>query len=94
LYPDDEPISIYTRQVYLHAGTAQIVGRFDPDRQPWTDSLFGVWLIWFHNGGMLGLPGNILNVAAGLILASLFPTGIYIWWRKRPARVRRRTSAA
>jgi len=92
LYPDDEPISIYTRQVYVHAGTGQIVGRFDPARQPWTDSLFGVWLIWFHNGGMLGLPGNILNVAAGLILASLFPTGIYIWWRKRPARIRRRTT--
>ena len=94
LYPDNEPISIYTRQVYVHAGTGQIVGRFDPDRQPWTDSLFGVWLIWFHNGGMLGLPGNILNVAAGLILASLFPTGLYIWWRKRPARIRQRTSAA
>jgi uncharacterized iron-regulated membrane protein len=69
------------------------VGRFDPDRQPWTDSLFGVWLIWFHNGGMLGLPGRILNIAAGLILASLFPTGLYIWWRKRASRVRRRALA-
>ncbi len=94
LYPDDEPISIYTRQVSVHGGTGQIIGRFDPGRQPWTDSLFGVWLIWFHNGGMLGLPGKILNVAAGLILASLFPTGIYIWWRKRASRVGRRASAA
>lgn len=87
LYPDDEPTSIYTRQVYINAGTADVVGYFDPDRQPWTDSLFGVWLIWFHNGGMFGLPFNFLNVAAGLILASLFPTGIYIWWRKRASRV-------
>ncbi len=90
LYPDDKPISIYTRQVSVHAGTAKIVGRFDPEAQPWTDSLFGVWLLWFHNGGMLGLPGKLLNVAAGLVLASLFPTGIYIWWRKRPSRVRGR----
>ena len=94
MYPDDEPISIYTRQVYVNAGSAQIVGRFDPDAQPWTDSLFGVWLIWFHNGGMLGLPGKLLNVAAGLTLASLFPTGLYIWWRKRPSRVRRSRAVA
>ena len=94
LYPDDEPISIYTRQVSVHAGTGQIVGRFDPADQLWTDSLFGVWLIWFHNGGMLGLPGKLLNVFAGLILASLFPTGVYIWWRKRGTRVRRRPLAA
>ncbi|MEQ8507415.1 MAG: PepSY-associated TM helix domain-containing protein [Rhodospirillaceae bacterium] len=92
LYPDDMPISIYTRQLSVHAGTAKIVGRFDPEAQPWTDSLFGVWLLWFHNGGMLGLPGKLLNVAAGLTLASLFPTGIYIWWRKRPSRVRIRKS--
>ncbi len=92
LYPDDKPISIYTRQISLHAGTAKILGRFDPETQPWTDSLFGVWLLWFHNGGMLGLPGKILNVTAGLILASLFPTGIYIWWRKRASRVRERIS--
>lgn len=92
LYPDNEPISIYTRQVYVHAGSGRIVGRFDPSDQPWTDSLFGVWLIWFHNGGMLGAVGAILNLAAGIILASLFPTGIYIWWKKRASRVRRRVS--
>ena len=93
LYPDDEPISIYTRQVSVHAGTNQIVGRFDPGRQPWTDSLFGVWLIWFHNGGMLGVVGRVLNIAAGLVLASLFPTGLYIWWKKRPARLKASASA-
>ncbi|MDX2222430.1 MAG: PepSY-associated TM helix domain-containing protein [Rhodospirillaceae bacterium] len=89
LYPDDQPVSIYTRQVYVNAGTGDIVGRFDPDRQPWTDSLFGVWLIWFHNGGMLGTAGKALNVFAGLVLASLFPTGVYIWWRKRASRAPR-----
>ncbi len=91
LYPNNQPISIYTRQVYVHAGSGRIVGRFDPSDQPWTDSLFGVWLIWFHNGGMLSPVGPILNLLAGLILASLFPTGLYIWWRKRSSRVRRRS---
>jgi len=93
LYPTDQDVTIYTRQVYIDAGTGRIVGRFDPARQPWTDSLFGVWLIWFHNGTMLGDAGRALNIAAGLILASLFPTGVYIWWKKRRTRLPRRTIA-
>lgn len=92
LYPDDQPVSIYTRQVYVNAGTGDIVGRFDPDRQPWTDSLFGVWLIWFHNGGMLGAIGKAVNLFAGIVLASLFPTGLYIWSRKRSSRLGRATA--
>jgi uncharacterized iron-regulated membrane protein len=93
LYPDDAPVSIYTRQVYVHAGSASVVGRFDPGNQPWTDSLFGVWLIWFHNGGMLGTVGHLLNIAAGIVLTALVPTGVYIWWRKRALRLRRRSPA-
>ncbi len=87
LYPTDQDLTIYTRQVYIDASTGQIVGRFDPARQPWTDSLFGLWLIWFHNGTMLGDAGRSFNIFAGLVLASLFPTGIYIWWKKRRVRV-------
>ncbi|MBM3513979.1 MAG: PepSY domain-containing protein [Alphaproteobacteria bacterium] len=89
LYPLDEPVTIYTRQVYVDAGTGEIAGRFDPKRQPWSDSLFGLWLIWFHNGTMLGDFGRALNIFAGITLASLFPTGLYIWWKKRPSRRRR-----
>jgi|GEM_PF-5996716 len=94
LYPTDQDLTIYTRQVYIDAGTGRIVGRFDPARQPWTDSFFGLWLIWFHNGTMLGDAGRIFNIFAGLTLASLFPTGIYIWWKKRKARAPKRSPAA
>jgi uncharacterized iron-regulated membrane protein len=93
LYPTDQDITIYTRQVYIDAGSGRIVGRFDPDRQPWTDSFFGVWLIWFHNGTMLGDVGRVFNIFAGLVLASLFPTGVYIWWKKRKARIPKRSAA-
>jgi uncharacterized iron-regulated membrane protein len=86
LYPLDQDPQVYTRQVYIDAGSGLIVGRFDPARQPWTDSLFGVWLIWFHNGTLLGDMGRAVNIFAGLVLASLFPTGLYIWWKKRRAR--------
>ena len=90
LYPTDEDLTLYTRQVYIDAGTGEIAGRFDPKRQPWTDSLFGLWLIWFHNGTMLGDVGRVFNIFAGIVLASLFPTGIYIWWKKRRARIPRK----
>lgn len=88
LYPLDEPVTLYTRQVYVDAGSGVIAGRFDPKRQPWADSFFGLWLIWFHNGTMLGDVGRIFNVFAGVTLVSLFPTGVYIWWKKRPSRLR------
>jgi uncharacterized iron-regulated membrane protein len=42
---------------------------------------------------MLGSVGKVLNVFAGIVLASLFPTGVYIWWRKRASRVGRATAA-
>ncbi|MDX2142794.1 MAG: PepSY-associated TM helix domain-containing protein [Rhodospirillaceae bacterium] len=93
LYPTDEDKTLYTRQVYIDAGTGEIVGRFDPKRQPWTDSLFGLWLIWFHNGTMLGDVGRAFNIFAGVVLASLFPTGLYIWWKKRRARVPKKAAA-
>ena len=86
LYPLDEPVTLNTRQVYVDATTGEIAGRFDPKRQPWTDSLFGLWLIWFHNGTMLGDAGRVFNIFAGIVLASLFPTGLYLWWKKRPSR--------
>jgi uncharacterized iron-regulated membrane protein len=93
LYPTDQDKTIYTRQVYIDARTGKIVGRFDPARQPWTDSLFGVWLIWFHNGTMLGDVGRVFNIFAGLVLASLFPTGVYIWWKKRRARMPKKAAS-
>ncbi len=94
LYPTDQDLTVYTRQVYVDAGSGEIVGRFDPARQPWSDSLFGLWLIWFHNGTMLGDVGRVFNIFAGVVLASLFPTGIYIWWKKRRARMPKRVVAA
>ncbi|MSO97935.1 MAG: hypothetical protein EXR11_06925 [Rhodospirillaceae bacterium] len=93
LYPTDEDLTLYTRQVYIDASSGEISGRFDPKRQPWTDSLFGLWLIWFHNGTMLGDVGRVFNIFAGIVLASLFPTGIYIWWKKRRARLPRKILA-
>jgi uncharacterized iron-regulated membrane protein len=45
-----------------------------------------LWMIWIHNGNFFGLPGKIIILIGGLGLGTLFPTGLYIWWRKRPSR--------
>lgn len=41
------------------------------ESEPYTDLPFGVWLNWFHNIEIHGLPRMILNVTAGLVLVSL-----------------------
>ncbi len=40
-----------------------------------------------------GIAGQIVLVLAGSVLTLLFPTGAYLWWRKRQARRRSRETA-
>lgn len=43
-----------------------------------------------HSGRIAGDPGRVLVALLGLAVAILSATGVYIWWRKRRARVRHR----
>jgi uncharacterized iron-regulated membrane protein len=53
------------------------------------------WLYALHLGNVFGLPYRVFVCALGLAIAMLSATGVYIWWKKRKARVhvdvRRRT---
>ena len=40
-----------------------------------------------HSGRVLGLPGRVLMSAMGVLVAMLSVTGVFIWWRKRVARL-------
>jgi uncharacterized iron-regulated membrane protein len=53
------------------------------------------WLYALHMGQVFGLPYRILVCILGLAVALLSFTGVYIWWKKRSARVasRKRSSA-
>ncbi|MFO1427361.1 MAG: PepSY-associated TM helix domain-containing protein [Steroidobacteraceae bacterium] len=90
LYPTDQPKTRYTRQVLIDPATGSIVRTFDPAQQSPARRFFGAWMIWMHNGQFFGLSGRVLLVATGLVLALLFPSGLYIWLRRRPARLRGR----
>lgn len=66
-------------------------GRYLGDRQPWKETAANIFLqaqFPLHSGRILGLPGRILISVMGLVVALLSVTGVYIWWKKRAARIR------
>ncbi|HMK88593.1 MAG TPA: PepSY-associated TM helix domain-containing protein, partial [Methylocystis sp.] len=44
-----------------------------------------------HVAAVFGLPMQILVCVMGLVITALCVTGVYIWWKKRKARIFRRT---
>jgi len=46
------------------------------------------WLYALHMGQVFGLPYRLLVCALGLVIVLLSATGVYIWWKKRAARLR------
>lgn len=53
------------------------------------------WLVELHTANLFGLPYRIFVCVLGLVIAMLSVTGVYIWWKKRSARLAhvRRTAA-
>ena len=50
------------------------------------------WLAQLHMAGVFGLPMQIFVCAMGFVIAALCITGVYVWWKKRKARVYRRAA--
>jgi uncharacterized iron-regulated membrane protein len=53
------------------------------------------WLVELHTANLFGFPYRVFVCAMGLVVAMLSVTGVYIWWKKRVARLAhaRRTAA-
>lgn len=47
-----------------------------------------------HSGRIAGTPGRVFALFFGLAVALLSLTGLYLWWRKRWARISHQTRAA
>lgn len=72
-------------------------GRYLGDRIPWQGTAGDLFLQIqspLHSGRIAGLPGRIMILFMGLIVAVLSVTGVVIWYRKRRARLARRLAAA
>ena len=74
-------------EIYFDGTDGRVLG----NRKPWTGTaadLFVQAQFPVHSGRILGLPGRILVSLMGLVVALLSVTGVYIWYKKRLARVR------
>jgi len=67
-----------TVETQVDAVTGQVVSAFDPQRQPWGNTLV-LWLIFFHNGQMFGAIGQGVVLAMGLVLLVLSVSGPWMW---------------
>lgn len=45
------------------------------------------WLIELHMANLFGFPYRVFVCALGILIVILSGTGIYIWWKKRSARI-------
>jgi uncharacterized iron-regulated membrane protein len=52
------------------------------------------WLAALHMARVFGLPYRIFVCVLGVAVATLSVTGVYIWWKKRTARLHRASGAA
>jgi uncharacterized iron-regulated membrane protein len=52
------------------------------------------WLYALHMARVFGLPYRLFVCLLGLLVPMLSLTGVYIWWKKRLARISRRTRIA
>ncbi len=52
------------------------------------------WLRALHMADVFGLPYRIFVCVLGLIITMLSVTGVYIWWKKRKARIHANSRSA
>ncbi len=86
LFPRTADKTDHMRQALVSGLSGKVVRVFDPDQVSLPARIMNLWMIWIHNGNFFQLPGKIVILIGGLGLGTLFPTGLYIWWRKRPSR--------
>lgn len=55
---------------------------------------FTTWLVELHMANLFGLPYRIFVCVVGIVIAILSLTGVYIWWKKRAARIIHSKAAA
>lgn len=74
-------------ELYFDGDDGRVLG----ERKPWAGTaadLFVQAQFPVHSGRILGVFGRILISVMGLVVAMLTVTGVYIWYKKRLARLR------
>jgi uncharacterized iron-regulated membrane protein len=82
LFPRHESRAFYTVEAHVSAITGEIVSVFDPHTQPVANASV-LWIIFLHNGQMLGKVGQFIVMCLGATLTMLSVTGIWMWLIKK-----------
>jgi uncharacterized iron-regulated membrane protein len=85
IYPRDESRTRHLRQTMITA-TGKKLFVFDPETIPMPNRVFMAYTIWIHNGQFWGPVGRIIVLLTGLTLTTMFPTGLYMWLRRRKSK--------
>lgn len=70
--------------VYLDATTGRTLATIDyPSLQP--GAKIALMFYSIHTGSIFGTPTKVLAVIACLVIIAMSVTGVWMWWRRRPA---------
>ncbi len=72
--------------LFFHGTDGSLLGQEIPGRGGIGERIYHLQYP-LHSGRIAGLAGRIIIAVTGLMVAALSLTGIYIWWRKRLARL-------
>ncbi len=72
--------------VFFDARTGTVLGSQIPTGETAGDTIT-MWLLTLHLAHIWGMPFRIFITLIGLLVAMLSITGVYLWWRKRKARL-------
>jgi uncharacterized iron-regulated membrane protein len=78
--------------IHFDAYTGALVDLDLPSGQH-TGNTITSWLAALHMANVFGMPYRIFVCGLGVVIAMLSGTGVYIWWKKRQARVKRKPGA-
>ena len=85
-----EPWSAYgASSVWVDQYSGEVLATWVAPKLPAGNTVL-IWLFPLHNGDALGLPGRWLVCISGWAPALLFGTGVFMWWRKRQLRQKKR----
>lgn len=86
-YLPASPAGVVSR-MYLDGSTGDII-QSTPFAQALPGDKLAALQLPLHSGRIAGMPGRLLICLSGLVVAMLSITGVYIWWKKRAAGLRR-----
>jgi len=76
-----------TASIDIDADTGELMNVRAPMEPQPAGNLIKTWIFALHMAHVFGMPFRILVCALGLIITMLSATGVYIWWKKRNARI-------